>query len=288
MPLFFFISGFLSYANPYNLSVFARRVKNRLTKQLYPTFVILALYLLLTHEGLSKLFAPFDTGYWFTCALVQVFLAYAIIALVVSQIKMSSSQNLILWVLIFCFFAICAFAFMYFELMQNNFMELIFSEQSIFYSQFFFFGIVCKIMKDSLFFIISKRISFITLAILFAIICSLEYNAIVFGISRYIGMLMILSLFYIIEQRFKPDGFLGNQLRLAGRNTLPIYLTHYFIIHVLATTDCSFLTDIFIKYPIVEMLTTIALAVAITYTVLYFDIFFKRCLPKVHKLVYWC
>ena len=47
MPLFFFVSGFFAYAL-YDSALFRKRLRNRITKQLWPTVVVCTLYVTVT------------------------------------------------------------------------------------------------------------------------------------------------------------------------------------------------------------------------------------------------
>ena len=95
MPLFFFVSGFFAYSYNYDKNKLRLRLNNRWQRQLLPTLIIFALYILfevifygywtngkeftgdffnsLTRNGLSE----FKSGYWFTFVLVEVVCVFA-------------------------------------------------------------------------------------------------------------------------------------------------------------------------------------------------------------------
>ncbi|MCM1036434.1 MAG: acyltransferase [Bacteroides sp.] len=86
MPLFFFISGFLSYSTGYTPSVFIRRLSNRVICQLYPTVILFAAFLkcfdIPLLAGIDNLYKQ---GFWFTYAVFVHFCILAVICLAMNK-----------------------------------------------------------------------------------------------------------------------------------------------------------------------------------------------------------
>lgn len=74
MPLFFFINGYFVYSNNYDWKLLAKRSKNRLLRQLYPTIIFWAFYCLLYENvQFDSLLDSGKRGYWFTLVVVEMF-----------------------------------------------------------------------------------------------------------------------------------------------------------------------------------------------------------------------
>jgi fucose 4-O-acetylase-like acetyltransferase len=83
MPLFFFVSGFLAYkaSQVWNLRNLGTLVLKKLRVQLIPTAVFFLLAIALLYKNFwpsveEELMSPLKGGYWFTVALLWMFLIY--------------------------------------------------------------------------------------------------------------------------------------------------------------------------------------------------------------------
>ena len=88
MPLFFFVSGFLAYkaAQVWNAHNLGQLLLKKLKVQIIPTLVFFVLFnaMIWPHflEGLEVNFhSPQKGGYWFTIALLWMFIIYYLFAL---------------------------------------------------------------------------------------------------------------------------------------------------------------------------------------------------------------
>ncbi|MCH5328272.1 MAG: acyltransferase family protein [Coprobacter sp.] len=232
MPLFFFISGYFVYSARYTASLFARRAKNRLTGQLYPTLVCWTMAcLLFTDRDFSVL--PFDTwkqGYWFTVAAVEMFFLTAPLFVLLSGWKAPRSiRNLVL---------ITGGILLEYLLLEkidvSNSWVGLFSLRAIRgYFPFFLAGILFKLNEDMLSPVLTNRYTAGIAFLLFV----LGYNKVIFLPRFCDGILGILFIHYAVYRLFcfktVSQSSLAGILCHIGTMTLEIYLLHYFCIHAL-------------------------------------------------------
>ena len=83
MPLFFFISGFLAYSasRQWSLAVLGSLLLKKLRVQVVPTLVFFTVFIMVMyHDWTTAWWQSWDTetkaGYWFTLALLYMFVAY--------------------------------------------------------------------------------------------------------------------------------------------------------------------------------------------------------------------
>ena len=94
MPLFFFISGFLSYKAlfSWNVADTARLVQKKLRVQLVPTLVMMTAWIALFRKPFwqameTAWLSPTKQGYWFTIVLLEMLLAYYAVCFLVSRLN---------------------------------------------------------------------------------------------------------------------------------------------------------------------------------------------------------
>lgn len=102
MPLFFFISGLMSYSI-YTKQLMKKRIRNRILCQLLPT-IIVAVIFCITYTISFETFITdtFKSGYWFTIVMVEFFLLYMFYVLIIKKLKINLTyQTIFLISLIF-------------------------------------------------------------------------------------------------------------------------------------------------------------------------------------------
>lgn len=98
MPLFFFISGFMSYAI-YTRQLIRKRIRNRIMCQLLPTIIVCIIFLV-SHSTPIKyvFFDDFKVGYWFTIVMVEFFLLYMVCVTLINRFKISMRNQTIIFI----------------------------------------------------------------------------------------------------------------------------------------------------------------------------------------------
>lgn len=252
MPLFFFISGFFAYSADLAGAKLQRRVKSRLTKQLWPTFLVWLLFLafeslLLGSQFVDTLdksiFNAGKSGYWFTYSLVQLFLVFALLVAGMRRLKLSENT-------IGTVFALCAFAMAIgYRLMFNEhgngpldreeWVRVLSMQQTFHHGPFFFLGAVVSIWRTKVFRFLGNAWVLGGLLLLTAVsLVGFAYNWIpewLWQQCAYLYVPTLLGIAYRFRGKFSSETAVGRHLIYLGKNTLPIYLFHYFVIFLITT-----------------------------------------------------
>lgn len=135
------------------------------------------------------------------------------------------------------------------------------------YSQFFFFGLLCRLYNQVLSKHLDRRQTVGLLTFSYIIICTLQsvyfetgilsklFNVV---ISRYILLALTIVCFYQSRRFLNSDKTLIQCIRFIGRRTLDIYFLHYFFI-----PDIKWMMNIFGYNEFIIQLPVLA-AIAIT------------------------
>lgn len=228
MPLFFFISGFVSYkiAFDWNIKNFGILLTKKLRGQLFPTFVMFFIFVLLHDKAFSEnIFSDQKSGYWFTLVSFEIFLIYCIINLATRRIK---SQNILLIILFAsALFISCVLKrYDFFYSRTSNVFSLIFVLQYYFY---FIFGIIVKAKLNTFHKLIENNI-FNSVIFILAFILPYFFPAYCWKIIILSRLCCIYTLFYKTQTYLESDNILSNGLSLIGTHTLEIYFLHYFLL----------------------------------------------------------
>lgn len=304
MPLFFFISGFFAYAPIFDTSLVKRRLKNRIFQQLYPTIAVWTLFIVCSwllssapfkEHLLHGIYDPAKVGYWFTFSLVQVFVLYVVFAYILSYLNVSvKRQTLIYFIVIVAFGLLSLLTFD--DAAMSDAMRKVWNVLSLGKTiklvAFFFGGAIvrmhwqsiCRLMRNYWFTAGSLA--------MFSMTSYLTPNGEVDGaflylISRISGLMFMVSLFVCLEKYVDHTTLLGRYLQRIGRNTLPIYLFHFFILLLVPyfIDDISAILWKLSSNPLVEFVSFTAVSIVITEITLAVDSFLKF-VPFAHKAVF--
>lgn len=236
MPLFFFISGFFVYSHNYSISLFKKRSNNRLIKQLYPTLLIGLLYCYLFVEGdfIKMLYSKWKYGYWFTITAVEMFfLIMPPILLFSNFIKLKLKYKIggiVLYTILLEF--VFRFCLHYFSSETNRLMG---TEWLYMYFPFFTGGIVFRAYYNRIIkFATTPYITILGVITFFSFyyIYNNFYTSFIIGFAAIIVLHNII--YYICHSPKNINPKVSNYIKLIGKNTLEIYLFHYFFIQLLA------------------------------------------------------
>lgn len=233
MPLFFFISGLMSYTI-YTRQLIKRRLRNRILCQLIPTIIVGLLFCFTFSKSIGTAVTDnFKAGYWFTIVMVEFFLLYMLYVIIINRFKINiTTQTTFLIILIFITNIFKTILFKY-GIFTNTIAEVF--SLSIFFSYlpYFLFGILSK-MNQSLFIRFLNNKYSIPIAIV-GFIGLLFYD--ILGRSAFIqgflGIVIIYRFFEYYKSFFSSKTTLGSYLCYIGKHTLEIYLIHYFFIYSL-------------------------------------------------------
>ena len=312
MPLFFFISGFFAYSFNYDRSKLQKRLSNRWHRQLLPTVFIFLAFILFEvvyvgaysdiREFLGSFFSSigrnaiseFKSGYWFTFVLVEVFCVFALLNYLLSSRNVSQSRQGLLFLSIAAVCAVIEWGFSKLVTPKSpdavkTICELFSLTHLLRYQVFFYLGAAVRAFDSQIWRFLSRRAAGIGVAVItgavFWFTPRFHVPVWVFYGAACTGILFSVTLFFYLRKFFTGNSVAVRLLKFIGKNTLPIYLFHYFIIRMMRDLDLPWLVSgiklgAWAEIPIVALISF-----AIVMTVLGFDSLLK-IKPRIHKMIF--
>lgn len=289
MPVFFFVSGFLAATIEWTPEKLQRRLRNRIRKQLIPTIIVLFLYATLIYllrdmelkhswyripAGMNhadfvgyKFSTPFKGGYWFTLALFQVSLIYIVSAWCLSRLRLSATKQTFVYLAAGLSCALLwytwgATAGNHSGAIQKIAETICYPAAGKFYL-FFFLGVVARLQLRHFLKGVGHPAAVWLFIVLFGASCFLPFDYTWDAAIGMCGILMMLSLFIRISRYIKEGNYLYTALATTGRNTLPIYLYHYFFILLIAALPTATISEIAALGSLQEFIILFVIATAI-------------------------
>lgn len=227
MPMFFFISGFVSHSlkNPWSLPRFCKCVKKKMLGQLLPSFFILYVFCMFMKldywEGLGN---ELKYGFWFTFAAFGIYIIYAFIEYIS---EVTAKNNIIVmfigWTVAF---TLCLIHQFYTKHTSNTLVGL-FSLNSITYYYFFFYlGVTAKKNKMKMHSVMNSNFQFLIFIIALVPIGYSIYMSLLVKLAR---VLIVYNIFYQYREFWEKDR-MAKYLEYIGRHTLEVYFLHTFFL----------------------------------------------------------
>lgn len=231
LPLFFFISGFCAFKN--NLSCTPRdmcmQLKDKVFRILVPTVVMfLAFTTISGNDALVFAFHYDKCGYWFTWVLFQIIVIY----LLFRQLSYLTNKLWLRIVILLTPFAIMQVLFQHIGFDSNAAILFEWVKVKMYYL-YFMSGIFVRWFAPTINSLLHN--SYVNLIVfLIAIFSYANLNG-KYGICRDISLITnILTLYYVFmtsERKLsRPTNLFACQLSTIGRNTLPIYFLHFYLL----------------------------------------------------------
>lgn len=250
MPLFFFISGFLAYkaTQVWNVPNFCRLVGKKLRIQIVPTVVFFLLGMAVLYDSfpdavIEKFHSPLKGGYWFTIALLYMFIIYYMFAYIESKLKWRSWVPIVLlFLLSMCVYETCYlpqqfwWAFGYRGAKPSTWLNDTCLIQVMLYMPFFLYGNIVhrywdraqRVMDSKWFYpVIVVLVILATMDSLKWHILRMQWAIIPLTLARFILLTMVFMYFRHFQKYFTQMTWVGRTLQYIGRRTLDIYLIHY-------------------------------------------------------------
>ncbi|MBQ3753574.1 MAG: acyltransferase [Prevotella sp.] len=252
MPLFFFVSGFLAYkaSQVWNLRNLGSLVGKKLRVQIIPTVVFFFLAAAILNKNFltaveTNFHSPTKGGYWFTIALLYMFLIYYLFSYVESKLKVRSWIPITLLFIISLLFYETNYQPKYFSWAAGYkgaktdlfyFLQDSSLVQVLLYFPFFLYGNIVHRYWDK-----AQRLMdskwFFPLLILIVILATLDalkwrtlrmtWAIIPLTMARF-GLLTIVFMYFRhYKQYLTKLSPIGASLQYIGRRTLDIYLIHF-------------------------------------------------------------
>lgn len=233
LPLFFLISGFLSYVpvKDWSYNKMQKALLRRVMALLIPPIIFFAGYQLLFLHTLN--FSHGFDGWWFTIVLFQMYLIYIIGVIIARLLK----RDLSLQVLIL---TACVFLAI---LIKGGVSTLLWNvlcwENLTKYFQFFVAGIImARYRTKTIVFLSSVKVYTGLLIILISSIVvfyNIQSGGILYGfvhdiVARWSSALLVMGLFFKFREWCGQASQYAVVLRFIGQRTLDIYMIHYFFL----------------------------------------------------------
>ncbi len=267
MPLFFFVSGFLAYKAGlvWNGATLRTLMIKKIRVQTVPTvvFFLLAAAILggyFDRTTLKWLEMPTKGGYWFTIALLYMFIVYYLFCYVEGWLKKVAPKMpswlpiSVLFVISLVFYDTCyqpkhfAWAQGY-KGAPNDFINYSSLGQMFLYFPYFIFGNVVRRYWDKAQRVMDSKWFFPALfcVALYAWLDSqkwhwlrLTWAVMPLTLARFSLLTIVFMYFRCYQQYFTQRTIIGASLQYIGRRTLDIYLIHYFFMPNLPTIGMYF------------------------------------------------
>lgn len=286
MALFFFISGLFAYTL-YDTATLRKRVANRLTRQLWPTLAICALFnALFFWKGWENLiFNRHNAGYWFTQSLVQTFIFYAVTAWGMERMRLSRGAQTVV---------ICGIIGVLVWLRRHLFGDghigafymATYLVKTIQWAPFFLAGVVMKMWFAEVIAFIERE-WWVIGGIAAYYICGLVWKEMAIPeLMAASGVAGIYILFHQTRGFWGSNGLLLRGLRSLGKQTLPIYLYHYMIIQPICTHRLLGGLKWVYGKPWAELPLIMGIAIGIAAICVVTDRCIKRGAPWLHGILY--
>lgn len=231
LPSFFFISGWFS---PIYLNRGA--IQKRLKLMLIPTMVMFLIYTFVYWGNFQQLGCclhnEFKWGYWFTFVLFLMnFLHWTVSALVKTlPFKEQKKEQ---WILVFMV-ALIVLIFLLKDWDNSNNEAFLINWISLrliaMFFPFYLIGVMCKHF-DNLFHRVVTNDYIIGMAMVFFTGSLFHRGGIYFGLLQGgFGIILLYRFCYQYRKILLSNIIVSKQLSLIGRNTLSIYLIHYFLL----------------------------------------------------------
>ena len=232
MPLFFFISGLVSYKSVevWSGTFLLGYIKRKFFQLLVPTYLFFIIATTINHDDVIDSFCKAGVArYWFGQALFQMLLVYGLISWLSRRFfpKLFLPILLLLCVLR----GICLFVdeeplFYRIFVLRDTFLNV----------PFFVFGILASIYKGHYVrYINNEGIRGIAMVIFLSCLIAVYQD----GVPQFFvklsdhlflkisGVLITVSLFYATANYWAKDSSLSKMMRFVGRRTFDVYLIHY-------------------------------------------------------------
>lgn len=269
---FFFVSGYFS-----RICQNGGAIVKRLRYMLLPTISMFFLYVFAYWGNLDRLafclHNEYKWGYWFTFALFLMNVLHWTVSALVKTIPFKE-QKKEQWILVFMLAVIVFIVLLKGWDNRNNGGSLInwFSLRLIaMYFPFYLMGVMCKHFNH-LFHRIVTNDYIIGMAMVFFTGSLFHRGGFYYGLLQGgFGIILLYRFCFQYRNILSSNTIVGKQLSLIGRNTLPIYLIHYFLLLGMKL----FVVGIYLDAKS-QWLMIFVIALSLTIMVAYFSIAIKR------------
>ena len=229
MPMFFFISGFVSYSMKriWSASQLWKSIKKKVEGQLLPSIVVLFIFCVTMElDYVDGLTSELKYGYWFTFASFGIYLIWSVFNFLIEQIGVSRKKiaDVLLGGVTV---GICAFH--HFVTKDSN--QVIIATLSLDSVSYYFFFFICGVQAKRYLPMLHSLLKhkYLFLLVLLMAVCPLELNKVLSLFVKLARVLCIYQVFHHYAETFLMD-YLNRSLGYLGRHTLEVYFIHFFLL----------------------------------------------------------
>lgn len=231
LPLFFFVSGFLTYKKDFTWSL--RNISGLISKKFFPLIIapliFFCIYAIFRDFPLSEFATPMKKGYWFTFALFNCILLYALLRKMLDVIRIKEGIALVILLIIGIPLYISPTIAMTIIGVPAN-VTYFLSIHMLSYFIFFVFGVFTKKHFEKVECLLDGSLMTCAIILFFALAIFVDTDF--FKLKKLLlaisGIIIVFGYFKRNNDYFSGNSKLANVLRLVGQRTLDIYFIHYF------------------------------------------------------------
>lgn len=230
LPGFFFVSGWFTHT-----SLSGGVIRKRIKTMLLPTVATFLIYVFLYWGNMERVgycaLGEYKFGYWFTFALFLINLIHWSVSVVVSRLPLRESGMEKQTLLALALVAIALVALKDWDWNHNRaLLANWFSLRLVaMYFPFYLLGMVCRHFAGWFHRLVENEWLVALGVVAFAASLFHHGGGFYFGcVQGLLGVFLLYRLCYFYRDTFSETTCVGRQLSMIGRNTLPIYLLHYF------------------------------------------------------------
>ncbi len=228
LPLFFFVSGFLSYKHSMTIKECWNNIRRKFLFLVIPAVVFRIAMDVMSHKSPLAFIAGGMRGYWFTVVLFECFLIYYLVTLAVKNEKWRIGVLLLL--------SLAGVAML---ALNKGFGPAFFDLRRVTkFFQFFVLGTLAMKYRSRYESLMSNEIIKAALLVLYFMtlfLLTYDTSPIIHHLLRdvalrYVSTFAVISFFVCHAESFQRSTKMNSLLNLIGQNTLPIYFLHYFFL----------------------------------------------------------
>ncbi len=281
-PLFFFISGFFAYRQTIEMEEVKYRVKREFLRIFLPGIIVGILHTLLSDRTFEEFISRNGhAGYWFTQTLFEIYLIYLLFLYLLTK---NQCRNYTKSVVI----AIIAIYVTYLLLLR------FFWVQILFYIPYFLIGVLVKRHFTRFQQILTNKIIILTITLIFVTLCILKsicnlnqyiiVTEVVRSLCAILPITILTSLFHLLRNQLSTQSRVGHLFCYVGRQTLAIYLFHYFFLDIIRLFNVKQLKNVIENSCLSELIIVSFLAIIITFACLTVEKLLQA-FPVIHGLL---
>lgn len=289
MPLFFFISGFLSkkMLSVQFASQIWEKIKSNIVNLFVPTIIVYMLCMAWFRlSPIEWLHTSYKSGYWFTWVLFFISSLFMLTSYIINKVKSKST----IWAQLFLSMTMYLLSK---KINEGMPVVGVLSLDLVCGSYLFYsYGAFFNIYEDKILILVKNR--YFSALLLFASIAPgvLTLRWFFYFPCQLCQVTILYFLFYHFRNYFQRQNVFAKGLRTIGRYTLPIYFTHYFLLFKIDFL-CPWFTSLTTDYcfrghscvSIVELIIVTTIAVAIAFLCILIRKLIQPC-PLVSHLLF--